>query len=289
MSFKRFLTAIIGLPIVILIFIFGNKYIVDVLMALIAIISLNEYFRATSKEIKPISWIGYLLAACISLIHVVNLQTILIFLCIAIPSLLLILFLHIIISDMKINLKDIAFSFFGIMYIISFVSFIPLIYGLDGANTIGFVSDGNLESFTTTSIGGKYLIWILMITTWGSDIFAYLIGRYFGKHKFSKVSPNKTIEGCTAGIVGAVVLTLIYTLCINKFAGLELSYISMGIIGLILSVIGQIGDFAASTIKRYFDIKDFGNAFPGHGGFIDRIDSVIFTAPFAYCLFLFIL
>ena len=63
MSFKRFLTAIIGLPIVILIFIFGNKYIVDVLMALIAIISLNEYFRATSKEIKPISWIGYLLAA----------------------------------------------------------------------------------------------------------------------------------------------------------------------------------------------------------------------------------
>lgn len=289
MSLKRLLTAIIGLPIVILIFVFGNKYIVDVLMAIIAIISLREYFKATENEVKPISWIGYLLAACISLIHVVNLQTILIFLCIAIPSLLLILFLHIIISDMKINLKDIAFSFFGILYIISFISFIPLIYGLDGAKTIGFTTDGNLESFTTTDLNGKYLIWILMITTWGSDIFAYLIGRYFGKHKFSKVSPNKTIEGCTAGIVGAVVLTLIYTLCINNFAGLDLSYLSLGIIGFILSIIGQIGDFAASTIKRYFNIKDFGNAFPGHGGFIDRIDSVIFTAPFAFCLFLFFL
>ena len=120
MSIKRLLTAIIGLPIIILICIFGNKYIVDVLIALVAIISLREYFKATSKEIKPISWIGYLLAACISLIHVVNLEIILIFLCIAIPSLLLILFLHIIISDMKINLKDVAFSFLGILYIISF-------------------------------------------------------------------------------------------------------------------------------------------------------------------------
>ena len=289
MELKKMLTAIIGLPIVVLVFIFGNEYIVDVLMAIIAIISLREYFKATENEVKPISWIGYLLAACISLIHVVNLQTILIFLCIAIPSLLLILFLHIIISDMKINLKDIALSFFGILFIISFISFIPLIYGLDGGKTIGFTTDGNLESFTTTDLNGKYLIWILMITTWGSDIFAYLIGRYFGKHKFSKVSPNKTIEGCTAGIVGAVVLTLIYTLCINNFVGLDLSYLSLGIIGFILSIIGQIGDFAASTIKRYFNIKDFGNAFPGHGGFIDRIDSVIFTAPFAFCLFLFFL
>lgn len=289
MSIKRLLTAIIGLPIIILICIFGNKYIVDVLIALVAIISLREYFKATSKEIKPISWIGYLLAACISLIHVVNLEIILIFLCIAIPSLLLILFLHIIISDMKINLKDVAFSFLGILYIISFTVFIPLIYGLDGSKTVGIVSDGNLESFTSTAISGKYLIWILVLTTWGSDIFAYLIGRYFGKHKFSKVSPNKTIEGCTAGIVGAIIITLIYTFCINKFAGLNLSYLAMGIIGFILSIIGQIGDFAASAIKRYFDIKDFGNAFPGHGGFIDRIDSVIFTAPFAFCLFLFVL
>lgn len=289
MSIKRLLTAIIGLPIIILICIFGNKYIVDVLIALVAIISLREYFKATSKEIKPISWIGYLLAACISLIHVVNLEIILIFLCIAIPSLLLILFLHIIISDMKINLKDVAFSFLGILYIISFTVFIPLIYGLDGSKTVGIVSDGNLESFTSTAISGKYLIWILVLTTWGSDIFAYLIGRYFGKHKFSKVSPNKTIEGCTAGIVGAIIITLIYTFCINKFSGLNLSYLAMGIIGFILSIIGQIGDFAASTIKRYFDIKDFGNAFPGHGGFIDRIDSVIFTAPFAFCLFLFVL
>ncbi len=289
MDIKRLLTAVIGLPIIILISIFGNKYIVDFLMAIIAIISLREYFKATSNEIKPISWIGYILAACIALIHFFNLQVILIFLCITIPTLLLILFLHIIISNMKINLKDVAFSFLGILYIVVFILFIPLIYGLDGAKTIEIFNDTSTSSFTTTSISGKFLVWILIIATWGFDIFAYLIGRYFGKHKFSKVSPNKTIEGCTAGVVGAVVLTLIYTFCLNKFADLGLSYVSMGIIGFILSIIGQIGDFVASCIKRYFDIKDFGNAFPGHGGFIDRIDSVIFTAPFAFCLFLFVL
>lgn len=289
MNLKRILTAVIGLPLVILLFIFGNKYLIDVLFAITAIVSLNEYFKAASKEIKPIAWIGYIAAACISLIHILDLKVILIFLCIAIPILLLILFLHIIISDMKINLKDMAFSLLGIMYIISFTAFIPLIYGLEDPQVIGVFSDDEWETFAINTISGKYLIWILMIATWGSDIFAYLIGKHFGKHKFSKVSPNKTIEGCTAGIVGAVVLILIYTLCLNKFAGLELSYVSMGIIGLVLSIIGQIGDFAASTIKRYFEVKDFGTAFPGHGGFIDRIDSVIFTAPFAYCLFLFAL
>lgn len=289
MNLKRILTTVIGLPAVILIGVFGNKYLIDVLMAIVAIVSLREYFKATSKEIKPISWIGYLLAACISLIHVINLKALIITLCIGVPALLLILFLHIIISDMKINLKDMAFSLLGILYIISFSVFIPLIYGIDEPVIIGVLSDGNWDKVTTTSINGKYLIGIVFLATWGSDIFAYLIGKHFGKHKFSKVSPNKTIEGCIAGSVGAVVLILIYCLCLNEFAELELSYISIGLIGLLLSLIGQIGDFSASTIKRYFEIKDFGTAFPGHGGFIDRIDSVIFTAPFAYCLFLLVL
>ena len=201
---KRLLTAVIGLPIVIAILILGNKYVIDVFIAIVAIIALHEYFNCIQKEVKPISWIGYFLAACIALIHVIDLKVYAVIMCIGIPTILLISFLHIIVTNMKINLKDVAFSFLGIIYIISFISFIPLIYGLEGEMNLSLtVNDSfyTLEFLKTPGLTGKYLIWILMITTWGSDIFAYEIGKHFGKHKFSKVSPNKTVEGCIAGIV----------------------------------------------------------------------------------------
>ena len=82
---------------------------------------------------------------------------------------------------------------------------------------------------------------------------------------------------------------MLYTLVLNKVCGAEISYLIIGFASIILSVIGQIGDFSASVIKRYFEVKDFSNMFPGHGGMLDRIDSVMFIAPFAYLLFLVIL
>ena len=131
---------------------------------------------------------------------------------------------------------------------------------------------------------GKILVWYIFATAWGTDIFAYIIGRRFGKHKFSEISPNKSIEGCIGGIIGAVVLSIACTAVFNNFFGMIFSYIYTIIISIILSVMGQIGDFSASSIKRYVGIKDFSNLIPGHGGMLDRIDSVIFIAPFAYML-----
>ena len=87
------------------------------------------------------------------------------------------------------------------------------------------------------------------------------------------------------GIIGAIILSLIYTYIVNTFAGMNYSYLFIAAIGVILSLVGQIGDFAASTIKRYVDIKDYSNLIPGHGGMLDRIDSLIFLSPFAYALF----
>ena len=81
---------------------------------------------------------------------------------------------------------------------------------------------------------------------------------------------------------------LIYTYVVNTLWGMQYSYITIAIISFILSIIGQIGDFAASSIKRYVDIKDYSNLIPGHGGMLDRIDSLIFLAPFAYVLFMLI-
>ena len=132
---------------------------------------------------------------------------------------------------------------------------------------------------------GKILIWFILIISWGTDTFAYCIGKLMGKHKFSKISPNKTIEGCVGGVIGAVILTLIYTYICNTVWNMNISYLVIIIVSVFLSIVSQIGDFAASSIKRYMGIKDFSNLIPGHGGMLDRIDSVIFVAPFVYMLF----
>ena len=132
---------------------------------------------------------------------------------------------------------------------------------------------------------GKILLGYIFATAWGTDVFAYCIGHRFGKHFFSKISTKKTIEGCVAGILGALIIVLLYTLILNKVFFFKYSYFMLGIIAIVLSLIGQIGDFSASCIKRYVDIKDYSNLLPGHGGMLDRIDSVLFIAPFAYILF----
>ena len=131
---------------------------------------------------------------------------------------------------------------------------------------------------------GKFYIAYLFLATWGSDIFAYLIGVKFGKHRFSKISPKKSIEGCIAGTVSGVLLVVLATVIFNNFFDFNVNYVLITIIGLIITVLGQIGDFSASCIKRYAEVKDFSNLLPGHGGIIDRFDSVIFAAPFAYYL-----
>ncbi len=267
MNIKRVTTTLIGFPIVILFLVLSNKYLIDIAFAIIALIAMREYTKCVSHKAKVISWIGYLSAISISLLHIIPIQIVTTIAIFGLPTLIMTLFLHVIISNMKITFEDISYTLIGILYIIGFVIFLPLIYGIEG------------------EVSGKILIWYIIFSTWGTDVFAYLIGKYFGKHKFSKVSPNKTIEGCVAGTISAIIFCLVYTFFINKYSNLEISYITVLIISTVLSIIGQIGDFSASVVKRHFEIKDFSDLFPGHGGMIDRIDSVMYIAPFAYLLF----
>lgn len=266
MNKKRVITAIIGIPMVGLIFTLGNQYIVDIFISIVAILAMKEYFRAISSKAKPIKWIGYLSCIFIAFIHIflekIQIEVQKDIFVIVLPIIMLVSFLQIILSNMKTNFNDMIYTIFGIIYIIGNLIFISLIR--------------NLEE-------GKILIWYFIIASWGTDIFAYIIGRRFGKHKFSKVSPNKSIEGCIAGIIGAEILSIIFTFAITKF-GYNYSYLIVSIITIILSIISQIGDFSASCIKRYFNLKDFGKLIPGHGGTLDRIDSLMFIAPFAYML-----
>ena len=263
MDKKRLTSGLLGFPLVVIILVLGNKYIVDIAFAIIAAMSLHEYFNAFKEKAKPVIWMGYVAAALIALIHVIPVEHAMTIVSVLIPSGIAILFLQVILSNMKTNIGDISITFFGICYIPLFLMFIPLIHGLEN---------------------GKILVWYIVFAAWGTDISAYVVGRWCGKHKFSKISPNKTIEGCIGGVIGATILILAFTWVANQFLGMKISYFAISIISVLLSIIGQMGDFSASSIKRYVGIKDFSNLIPGHGGMLDRIDSVIFIAPFAYML-----
>ncbi|NLP34889.1 MAG: phosphatidate cytidylyltransferase, partial [Clostridiales bacterium] len=133
---------------------------------------------------------------------------------------------------------------------------------------------------------GGLLVWLIFIGAWGSDTCAYCVGKLLGKRKLApKLSPKKSIEGSIGGIVGAAVIAFIYaTIFKDNITGIENPQIVFAIIGAASSIISQIGDLAASLIKRNYDIKDYGKLIPGHGGVLDRFDSILFTAPIVYYL-----
>lgn len=133
---------------------------------------------------------------------------------------------------------------------------------------------------------GGILVVLIFLSAWGNDTLAYCTGMLFGKHKMSpKLSPKKSIEGAVGGVVGAAVLGVIFGSIVAPMA--EFSYnpvVLYPIVCGLSAVISIVGDLAASAIKRNHDIKDYGNLIPGHGGILDRFDSIIFTAPIVYYL-----
>ncbi len=127
--------------------------------------------------------------------------------------------------------------------------------------------------------GGEYWIWLIFIGAWASDIFAYFSGRLLGKKKLiPDVSPKKTVAGAVGGAIGAAIGFLVFGL-VTGDALSSVSLLSLFVAGLFAAVAGQVGDLVASLIKRQYGIKDYGKIMPGHGGAMDRFDSILFVAP----------
>ena len=133
---------------------------------------------------------------------------------------------------------------------------------------------------------GLYLAFLVFLCSWGCDTCAYCVGMLIGKHKMSpKLSPKKSVEGAIGGVAGAALLTALY--CFIFRSQMNLTGTEIGILAVIAAVAGlisMVGDLTASAIKRFFDIKDYGHLIPGHGGIMDRFDSMIITAPIIYFL-----
>ncbi len=127
---------------------------------------------------------------------------------------------------------------------------------------------------------GKYLVLLPLIAAFASDAFALFAGMAFGKHKLAPaLSPKKTVEGAVGGLLGAVVFCLLYGVILQRGFQVQANYPLLVLYGFLGSLVSQLGDLSFSYIKRQYGLKDFGNIFPGHGGVLDRFDSVIFCAP----------
>lgn len=157
-------------------------------------------------------------------------------------------------------------AFFGFMYVPVMLCFIFL---------------------TRSMQRGEYLVWLIYISSWICDTFAYLTGSLIGKRKLAPVlSPHKSVEGAIGGIAGTVMISVAFWYLFLraydlKTAGNVWVFVLLGVVG---GFVSQVGDLAASAFKRNHDVKDYGRIIPGHGGVIDRFDSVIFTAPMIYFL-----
>lgn len=152
MDIKRWISALVGMPLVVIILVLGNTYVVDITFAIVAGISLHEYFNAFKEKANPVIWVGYVASFLIALIHVIPVQHATTCVCVLIPTGITVLFLQVILSNMKTNINDIAITFFGICYISLFLMFVPLIHAMEN---------------------GKFLVWFMLAAAWGTDVFAY--------------------------------------------------------------------------------------------------------------------
>lgn len=173
------------------------------------------------------------------------------------------LFITMISDHEKIKLSDISAVFFLSITVTFFIRNIVLVREIKNS--------------------GKYLVWLVFVAACMSDTFAYISGKLFGRHKLcEKLSPHKTVEGAVGAVVGDAVFCMVYGIIISKCFGLHVNIPALGVLGVLASAAAQAGDLSASAIKRECGIKDFGTVLPGHGGVLDRFDSILFTAPLVY-------
>ncbi len=127
---------------------------------------------------------------------------------------------------------------------------------------------------------GKYLVLLAVLLTFITDAGAYFVGVFLGKHKgITKVSPNKSVEGYIGGFATGVLFAVLYGLVASKIAGDSVNLLSLALCGLFGALATEVGDLAFSFIKRQYGVKDYGHLLPGHGGMLDRFDSMIFCGP----------
>ena len=272
---KRILTAVVAIPVVVLMLWLHNTIVTLAAMTLVCVLAVGEVLLAT----KYFSNKGI---AAVCMIFVAIMPS---FLCFDVlypyVPVLAFVFLLVMFSIMLSDHETVKFQEVALMSFVSFL--VPL-----SISTMVFLQ----EKF---DFGVYYMVLVLLIA-WISDAGAYFIGSAFGKHKMApKISPKKSWEGFFGGLVTAIISVIVVGFgypwideLINGTASFTVNVPFLILLAIIGTILGVIGDFSASLLKRQCMVKDFGSILPGHGGIMDRFDSVLFVAPFFYLVFSFI-
>ena len=258
---KRIITSIVAICVLVPILVFSHTFIFPLAISIITFISLYEIFKCMGVEKKifitlPLYIYG-LVGPFLMRYNPLNDPMAFALISFMVGALYLIyLFSLIVWSHGKLRFSDTLTVYAMAVYIIA------------AMNSIVYVRD--------YGEGGKYLYLLIFLGAWVTDSFAYFTGYLFGKHKLIEdVSPKKTIEGSIGGIVFCSLFFVGYGLIVKHFFASDANLIFLAISGVILSVISQIGDLTMSVVKRHYNIKDYGKIFPGHGGMLDRFDSIL--------------
>lgn len=257
----RLLSGIVLVIIALITVITGQDLLFGVLLV-ISLIGMSELYKVVDVHKKLLGFTGYLAGIAYYVCLRFGSKEQIVPLIIGFLILLMAVYVF---SFPKYIAQQVMFVFFGLFYVALMLSYV----------------------YQTRMLPqGAFLVWLIFLCSWGSDTCAYCVGMLMGKHKMApKLSPKKSVEGGIGGILGAALFGVVYGLAINRFAsGADANVLHYAIICGIGSMISQVGDLAASAIKRNHDIKDYGKLIPGHGGILDRFDSVIFTAPIIYYL-----
>ena len=259
MFVKRLLSGIALLALAILFLYMGGLPLL-LIVAAIAFIGQFELYRALGIEHKGLAFIGYMAtAAYFVLVYCGGVY----YMATVIVVTLIVLMTAYVATFPEYKTEEVTAAFFGMCYVPVMLSYLYL---------------------TRMLPDGRYFVWLILISSWGSDTLAYCFGMLFGKHKMvPKLSPKKSIEGAIGGVAGAMVLGAIFGYAINsRFFSGEVSLFTCSVACGIGAIISMRGDLAASAIKRNHGIKDYGDLIPGHGGVLDRFDSMLFTSPAVY-------
>lgn len=260
--FKTRLLSGIVLVIIALVTVIGGGDILFATLLIISLIGMSELYKILDVNNKLLGIAGYAAAVVYYLLIRFQRQDMVVM---AAIGFLVILMAVYVFSYPQYKADQVMMTYFGFFYVAVMLSYIYQ---------------------TRLLHNGAFTVWLVFICSWGCDTCAYCVGMLIGKHKMApKLSPKKSVEGGIGGIAGAALIGALYALIVNKAAAnVSLDVLSYAVIGGAGGAISQIGDLAASAIKRNHEIKDYGKLIPGHGGILDRFDSVIFTAPIIYYL-----
>jgi phosphatidate cytidylyltransferase len=258
----RIISAIVGVPFIALFLIVKGDYLY-LFAGILSLFGMYEYYKAIKATgVKTMDSIGFIFCIGFYILQLLNPNAEIFSKLMAIMLITLFTFE---IFTRKSGVNGIVHTMFGFVYVTFLLGHIIFISHLENA---------------------AVLIWLPFLTAWFTDSAAYFTGISIGKHKLSPaISPKKTIEGALGGIIGSSLLTTIFGVLISKYNS-NIGIFDFIIIGLLCGIFSQLGDLAASYIKRYANLKDFGKLIPGHGGILDRFDSILFTMPVVYYYFL---